>query len=230
LNVFVQNGFTPDQTHLLPFAVENDHPRPRIERGHARHPRFLFVGRLQPYKGAHLLVEAFNALASPGDATLTIYGGPDGYPAYYDRLQALIASNERIRFAGTIEPAALGDAFACADVFVLPSIWHENSPLILLDALQSRTPVIASDVGGITDMIDHGVNGLLFPMGDRDALQALLQQVIDQPEMLERLRPEMNLPSIDTYAATVIDLSLARVGRASRSELAADRQRREWSR
>ena len=211
LNAFLTNGFKPDQVHLLPFAVETDHPLTRTEHTPASQTRFLFIGRLQPYKGAHLLVEAFNNLASPKGATLTIYGTPGGYETYFNRLKAMMASNARIRFAGKIAPADLGQAFAEADFFVLPSTWHENSPLILLDALQSKTPVIASDIGGVTDVINHEVNGLLFPMGDKHALQQVMQRVIDQPALAEQLRSGLNPPSIDDYARAIIELCRSRM-------------------
>lgn len=204
--MFIQNGFRPDQVYLLPFGVERDNSLERIRRVPAAHVRFLFMGRLQPYKGAHVLVQAFNHLHNPQNATLTIYGKQDGYPEYFDDLMAAIQTNERIRFAGSIPPSELGNAFANADYFVLPSTWHENSPLILLDALQSGTPVIASDIGGVRDAVQDGVNGFLFEMGNVAALQRVLQRVIDTPSLRERLESNIRLPSIQEYAHTMLRL------------------------
>ena len=203
--MFVANGFHPEQVHLLPFAVEPEHPLASVRHSSADHIRFLFVGRLQPYKGAHLLIDAFNRLDDPRGATLTIYGAADGYESYFQQLQRVIDGNPRISFRGTIAPDRLGQAFAETDFFILPSTWHENSPLILLDALQSRTPVIASDIGGVTDVVSHEVNGLLFPMGDKDALQRSLQRAISEPQLLEKLRAGVDLPTIDNYARRLLD-------------------------
>jgi glycosyltransferase involved in cell wall biosynthesis len=118
----------------------------------------------------------------------------------------MMAKNERVHFGGRIPPEELGKAFAETDYFVMPSTWHENSPLIVLDALQSRTPVISSAIGGVIDMVKDGVNGMLFPMGDARALQHVLQQAIDQPSLVERLRAGVNLPTIDDYAMTLLQL------------------------
>jgi glycosyltransferase involved in cell wall biosynthesis len=203
---FLENGFTSRQVHFLPFGVEKDHPLASVKHVPASNTRFLFVGRLQPYKGAHLLLKAFNNLAEPNDATLTIYGTADGYEDYYSQLHTAMAPNPRIHFGGRIDPEDLGKAFAEADYFVLPSTWHENCPLILLDALQSQTPVIASDIGGVTDVVRDGVNGLLFPMGDAQALQHAMQKAISQPTLVERLRAGVDLPDIDDYAETMIRL------------------------
>lgn len=197
--MFRENGFRDEQVAFLPFGVETDSPLAKVKHEMADHVRFLFIGRLQPYKGAHLLVEAFDRLVAPRNATLTIYGIRDGYDSYYDELIARISKNNRIQFKGRIAAEELGTAFAKADYFVLPSTWHENSPLIVLDALQSRTPVISSEIGGVTDLVKDGVNGLLFPMGDVDGLAAVMQQAIDHPEFIDRFRAQTSLPTIEAY-------------------------------
>ena len=215
--MFLANGFTPEQVHFLPFAVEPDNPLTGVQKKPSSFRRFLFIGRLQPYKGAHVLVEAFNKLENPQNATLTIYGKPDGHESYYKQLEAAIGSNKQIHFPGSIPPSELGNAFANADYFILPSTWHENNPLILLDALQSNTPVIASDIGGVRDVVKDHVNGFLFPMGDAKALQKVLQNTIDTPTLLEQLKPNGNLPDIITYAQTILDLSQKKIKKSSRA-------------
>ncbi len=208
-DIFVANGFKSEQVLLQPFGVDPDNPLAGLEHSPADHVRFMFVGRLQPYKGADILVNAFNRLTNPRGATLTIYGAADdNYAAYFQQLQTDMDANSRIIFAGTIPPWDLHKAFAQADYFVLPSTWHENSPLILLDALQSRTPVIASDIGGVTDEVKDGVNGYLFPMGDQQALQDLMQRLIDQPDMRGSLKPDAYLTPIDEYAQTLVEQTL----------------------
>ena len=204
--IFRTNGFKPERVYHFPFGVELDDPLDKRNNSNASAVRFLFVGRFQPYKGAHLLVDAFNNLHEPQGATLTLYGGPHGYESYYKNLKSRIATNDRIHFGGILAPTELKRAFAETDYFVLPSTWHENSPLILLDALQSQTPVIASDVGGVTDLIEDGINGLLFPMGDKQALQKAMQKAIDQPALVEKLRKGIHLPDIDEYAEKLVEL------------------------
>ena len=114
------------------------------------------------------------------------------------------STNYRIQFLGKIPPSELDRAFADADYFLLPSTWHENSPLIISDALQSKTPVISSDIGGVTDIVKHDVNGLLFPMGNVEALQATLQRTINEPDLSPRLQAGNTLSSIDSYVETMM--------------------------
>jgi glycosyltransferase involved in cell wall biosynthesis len=207
MQAYISNGFSAEQVQFLPFGIDLDRPLANVERATAAHTRFLFVGRFQPYKGAHLLVEAFNNLSFPKGATLTIYGAPDdGYQEHFEQLKTMMAANEQIYFEGRIDPSDLGQAFAQADYFVLPSTWHENSPLIVLDALQAKTPVIASNIGGITDMVKHGINGLLFPMGNKQALKQTMQQAIDEPGLVTKLSAGIELPTIDGYAKTMLEI------------------------
>lgn len=204
---FIANGFSPAQVHLLPFGVDPDDPLAQLQHTPADHIRFLFIGRLQPYKGTHLLIEAFHNLPRPQGATLTIYGTADpDYQPYFEKLKQQMAANDRINFAGAISPTQLWRAFQDADYFILPSTWHENSPLILLDALQSKTPVIASDIGGVVDALHDGDNGLLFPMGDTAALGQCLQRVIDDPSLKTKLQAGAPLPTIETYARQMLAL------------------------
>ena len=204
-DAFLASGFRPDQVRLLPFAVEESSPLARIRRSAADHCRFLFIGRLQPYKGAHILVQAFNRLDDPKGATLDIYGVPDGYPGYVRDLEAEIGRNARIRFRGRLDPGDLHLAFSEADYFVIPSIWHENSPLILLDALQSRTPVIASNVGGLSDLIAEGKNGFLFPMGDTEGLSRLMARLIREPMVWDPAQTGPGLQRIEEYARAILN-------------------------
>jgi glycosyltransferase involved in cell wall biosynthesis len=202
---FLENGFKAEQLHFLPFGVDLDNPLANTPKTEDEQVRFMFLGRLQPYKGLHLVLEAFNSLPNPDDATLTVYGAPDGHDAYFANLKQMMDANPRIHFAGLIPPTELARAFAEADIFLLPSTWHENSPLILLDALQSKTPVLASDIGGVSGIVDHNRNGLLFPREDVAALRQEMQRLIDQPALIKQLQAGSHLPSIESYAQTIVE-------------------------
>ncbi len=202
---FIENGFDAGQVQFLPFGVDGDNPLASTPKTEADHVRFMFLGRLQPYKGLHLVLEAFNSLPNPSGATLTVYGAPDGHDAYFANLQQMMEANPNVHFAGLIPPTELARAFAEADIFLLPSTWHENSPLILLDALQSKTLVLASDIGGVSGIVEHNRNGLLFPREDVAALGQEMQRLIDQPALIQQLQAGSNLPSIEAYAQTILE-------------------------
>lgn len=198
--MFLANGFRRDQVKLLPFGVDRAQELNNATPSRAPHTRFLFIGRFQPYKGLHLLLEAFDQLRDPKEATLTLYGAPDGHEGYFARAARLIELNPRIKFDGKISPDQLPRVFSHADYLVLPSLWHENSPLVVLDSLRNQTPVIASDIAGIRDLIIDGENGLLFPMGDQNELRKLMKRAIDEPGLSDRLSAPTTLPEIRDYA------------------------------
>ena len=79
--------------------------------------------------------------------------------------------------------ADVQNIFREIDVLVVPSIWYENAPLVIQEAFLSRTPVIASRIGGIPELVKDGVNGLLFDAGDPRDLKAKLEYVMNYPEV-----------------------------------------------
>lgn len=80
------------------------------------------------------------------------------------------------------------------DVLVVPSQWHENNPRVIQDAFAGNTPVIASDVGGISEFVRHNCNGLLFKRDSLDELVQLLKQVSCDPASIHRLQAGIRPP------------------------------------
>ena len=73
------------------------------------------------------------------------------------------------------------------DVIVVPSIWYENSPLTIHEAFMAHIPVITANIGGMAELVQDGINGLLFQVGDPKDLARKMQKVIDDPRLIERL-------------------------------------------
>jgi len=99
------------------------------------------------------------------------------------------------------------DIFKEIDILVLPSIWPENSPLVIQEAFATKTPVIASNIGGIPELIDDRVNGLLFKAGDSDALYTIIELIKNNTSILDELRKNISLPKdIKTNALEIENL------------------------
>jgi glycosyltransferase involved in cell wall biosynthesis len=94
---------------------------------------------------------------------------------------------------GAFEPDSFARVLEDLDLVVLPSLWQENSPLVLLSAQATRRPVVVSDMRGLTELVEHGVNGEVFPAGDADALASILRRLAtDRSHLLalaSRARP-----------------------------------------
>jgi len=192
--MFVQRGgLPPDRIRYLRLGLEDGTPRRSVshdERNPGRHGlRVGYLGQISPHKGVHVLVEAFRSLGlSDGSCELRIYGDMGRFPRYGERLRRLAQGDPRVRFEGAIENRRVPEVLTDLDVLVVPSIWYENAPLAILEAQAAGVPVLASDLGGMAEMVRHGVDGLLFRVGDPQNLAARLRELMENPDWLPRLR------------------------------------------
>ncbi len=151
--------------------------------------RFGYVGQVAHHKGVHILVEAFRRL-QPGhrDCELHIWGGLESQPEYVRQLRALADGDVRVHFHGRFEHRHLSGVLQSLDVVVAPSLWYENCPLSILESLAAHVPVICSDHGGMTELVDEGEDGLRFRPGDVADLTRVMQQVAENAALLEKLQ------------------------------------------
>ena len=140
----------------------------------------LTVARLHDQKGHRFLLEA--ALET-GDAVFLFAGDGPERPVLEQRARELGVA-DRIRFLGEREDVP--QLLAISDLFALPSL-YEGSPLALLEAMAARRPVIASAIGGASELIEDGVDGLLVPAGDAPALAARLRRLCADPGLRSSL-------------------------------------------
>ena len=152
-------------------------------------PRIIFTGRLVPYKGVHILVEAMHILKKRGvAATCQIVGGA-GFGSrpttrYVRRLHRSCPSNtEMMGYKAGDELAAL---LRRADIFCCPSIWSDPFPLAPLEAMASGLPVVASRTGGLPETLAYG-GGVLVPPADAESLATAIQDLVEDPERRKQL-------------------------------------------
>jgi glycosyltransferase involved in cell wall biosynthesis len=182
--------------------------RPAGRRGVPDGVRFGYVGTLAPHKGVHLAIEAFGRLraSAKGKApVLKVHGNATWFPAYVHRLEAL-ARGLAVEFCGEFDEARTSEVYAAVDVLVVPSLWWENAPLTIHEAAQMGVPVLAADFGGMAEFVREGVNGLLFRRGDTADLARRMQEIVDRPELVARLRaPAFPVKDIADDAARLED-------------------------
>jgi rhamnosyltransferase len=151
--------------------------------------RFAFIGAPIPIKGLHVLVKAFNNIKEK-NVFLDVYGAINYIPEYGREIENLV-KNKNIKFAGTFEKNQVAEVFKKFDVLVMPAIWFENAPLVVRNAILAKTPVIATDVGGMNFLIKDGENGLAFRLGDENHLQQQMEKIIKDPGLIERFSKSM---------------------------------------
>ena len=180
-------GVSPQRIRVVPSGVDPsrfdetsaDREAVLAELGLPRDlPLVVSVGALAPHKGHHTLVEAAAAMLVRRDVAIVI-AGEGRLRKKLERLARTRNVAHRVRFLGFRED--VGRLVASASVFAFPSL-EEGLGTSVLDALVLERPVVASNVGGIPEIIENGTHGLLVPPGDPAALAGALLDLIENPE------------------------------------------------
>ena len=146
---------------------------------------FGFAGGVAKHKGVHVLVEAFNKVENE-NVELRIYGTYDPKSNYFKELQSMIR-NDNIKFMGRYTDVR--EPYSEVDVLVVPSIWYETGgPLVIIEALIAKTPVIASNIGCIPEFIEDGATGLLFETGNAEDLFYKMKLVLENPDLMKKFK------------------------------------------
>lgn len=182
----------PARIELVPPGVEHAFfsPGPRAGArsalGLGEHPVLLFVGRIQPLKGVDVAVATLAALDDP-DAVLLVVGGPSGPdgPAELERVHKLASDlgvAAQVRFVEPQPHHLLSTYYRAADVVLVPSR-SESFGLVALEAAACGVPVVASAVGGLRTLVEHGRTGFLVEGRDPAAFAAYVAEVLDNPRL-----------------------------------------------
>lgn len=180
--------------YMIPNGIDVSIFRPyprdgvRAELGLGEGALFTCVGRLNSEKGMGNAIRALSLLDwGPPPARLVIVGDGEEREAL-ERLSRSLGLAERVLFAGAQTHEAVAKYIAAADAFLFPTLRAEAAPLVLPQAMATSTPVIASDIGGIGEVVQRsGENGLLVPPGDVAALAAAMRSILLDKELGSRL-------------------------------------------
>ena len=203
-DMFVANRCAHPRLMVLPYGLEPGRivplptPRPRQPL------RIGFCGVMSPWKAPHLLVAAMAQVTAPCEVRLHGRIDEPMFAEFIATMRAAAAHDPRIQFPGSYGHAEAAAVFAAMDVLVVPSVWYENTPFVVLEAFAAGVPVVASDLGGLAEVVRHGENGFLFRAGDAAALGALLQQLASEPQRLQQLtmpQPPGIAGNYDAFAA-----------------------------
>jgi glycosyltransferase involved in cell wall biosynthesis/MoaA/NifB/PqqE/SkfB family radical SAM enzyme len=164
---------------------------------------FGYIGTLIPAKGVNQLIEAFCQIEAP--AALRIYGRHNGQSAEALKLLAAKSKN-KIEFAGEYINHNLADeVFSKVDCIVVPSIWAENSPLVIHEAQSCKIPVITANYGGMSEYVQHKVNGLLFEHRNTNSLAEQMKFALANPHLMKEYGLKGYLYAEDGSVPNIID-------------------------
>ena len=186
-SVYEGNGFHGNRMIYMRQGVESSLTEAVVkEKKPSTDLRIGFIGQIVHVKGIHTLLEAVQKLSS-GSIRLKLVGDYNRDPKYAKGVMWLSRSMP-VEWYGKFDHKDLHLIFHEIDVLVVPSLWYENSPNVILESLAYLTPVIGSNVGGIPELVIHEQNGLLFEPGDSSDLATQINRLMTEPKLLGQLR------------------------------------------
>jgi starch synthase len=175
----IENGVVPEKIIINPFGVDLDAfyqvPRPDSSRP----LRFVFLGSLDARKGVPLILQAWRSLDAQ-NAELWLVG------PIKKRHARLIPPMRGLRLIGQVPHRELPTLLSECDVLIFPS-YFEGLAQVQLEALAAGLPIIGTDASGASDLITHGLEGYIVPVGDGESLRNLMKRFIDSPDDLKRM-------------------------------------------
>jgi len=163
--------------------------------------RIGFVGTLVWHKGLHVLLEAARDLPA-GAYEIEVWGALDTFPDYTASLRAM-ARGLPVQFCGAFHNGQGSEVYRRFDLLVVPSLWPENSPLVIHEAFMAGVPVVAAHVGGIPELVTDSVNGALYDAASPAALADTLRGLILRPDRLAEMA--RHAPAVKTIAEDARD-------------------------
>jgi glycosyltransferase involved in cell wall biosynthesis len=207
-NKFIEFGIREEKIKHLPYGIPKVDVR-KVPPAPSEITRFGFIGNLLPAKGVHILIQSFNAI-DPDRAELKIYGRASSYKSSLENYKGSIkkaARHKNIHWMGGVDNEEISRVLKNLDILIVPSLWDENSPLVIQEAFLAKVPVIASRLGGIPELVKDNINGLLFKAGDARELRLKIQEIIKNPGLILKLKTYIPpVESIEDHAKKIEEI------------------------
>ena len=199
MDLLILNGMDAGRAVSIPFGINTSYSddMPRLNPGKTL--RLGYIGTISEPKGVHVFLEAVKKVKDL-NLEIKIYGQLNDFPEYSMRLKEISRNDSRVMFCGVFPNHQIRHVFSELDALIVPSLWRENSPLVIYSAQAAKCPVIASNVAGISQIVENHKNGLLFEPGDTSELAAIIKDLAKNKilllEMSNNAKPP---PSIQIY-------------------------------
>jgi glycosyltransferase involved in cell wall biosynthesis len=165
----------------------------RIDRSPVETVNIAFIGSVTFQKGLHVLVKAMRKVPHE-NVRLRVYGSMSENAAYAKEILQISDGDNRISFPGEFEMEALPRIMKETSLLVVPSVYPDNYPLVILTAMAHSIPVLGSNIGGIPEMVGNGNNGFLFEPGNVDELASLINSIAREPGIINKLAANFRSP------------------------------------
>jgi glycosyltransferase involved in cell wall biosynthesis len=180
--VAIASGVDPDTVHVIPNFLSTDELSDPVDSLEDE-PRFFFAGRLEEVKGLRDILDSYST-DNHGLGTLVLAGAGG---AMEDEVVATATRSRKIEYLGRLSRPEVRAQLRRSRALLLPSRWPENNPMSLLEARAVGIPVICSDMGGLPEMVEHGVDGLMMPSAQPQALSDAIRQLAQDRRLAEEM-------------------------------------------
>jgi len=153
--------------------------------------RFGYIGRVAPHKGIEVLLKAVTLLKEKGLTGFSLVIAGTGEGLYLEYIKKVINEdklNNFVHFLKEVKNQEIAKLYRQIDILIVPSVWPENSPVTIMEALASGTPVMASMIGGIPELVKDKVNGYLHKHNDPVSLSGNMSYLIKNPHIAKAMR------------------------------------------
>jgi glycosyltransferase involved in cell wall biosynthesis len=194
-------------------VIENGQPTLNIsesEKGSSDSLSLCYIGQINPNKGLDVLLEAITLLPEEIKQRVQVdvhgSGLENQSPDYQKKIQKLVKKSKKsVRLHGRYQAEDVGNILSSAQWLIVPSIWWENSPMVIQESLNCGVPLIVSDIGGMAEKVENNVTGLHFRVGKPLALANRIVQIAEDKDLHTQLASNITPPLslADAYKKTM---------------------------
>jgi hypothetical protein len=185
-DAYIRAGFPQGKMHIVWNGIDVSRFSAIQHKNSSEKLRFSFFGQFVRHKGVHTLLEALPLLKNRQQVSINLVGNGDQRAAYEQQLRENGCA-DLVKFWGKLHNSEVARAYAETDVLVLPSIWQENHPVSITEAMACGIPVIGSDIGGIPELVEDGVSGYIFEAGNAADLAEKMDRLIADRPLVTRM-------------------------------------------
>jgi glycosyltransferase involved in cell wall biosynthesis len=191
-----RQGLPQDESNEKPSWKKDDtdlEPIPSDEFSEERPLRLIFLGRLDSTKGLHVVIRALQQIPE-APIRLDVYGVTQGESEYVNTIQELASKDSRVTWCDPVSSEEVPDRIRGHDVLVAPSQWLETGPLVVYEAFAAGRPVVGSDLGGISELVTDGTDGLLVEPSEPQKWAKVIRSLALDSTILKDLKRGVTPP------------------------------------
>ncbi|OKH31812.1 glycosyl transferase group 1 [Calothrix sp. HK-06] len=212
-SAYVKAGISSNHISVISNGIDVERFQ-RINKKPSNVPlSFTFIGHLDFHKGVHVLIAAMNMLLQNGYLGSVCKINIVGNGAMASDLAKFVEENKissAVNLLGKVNHSQIESVYDCTDVLIMPSVWPENEPVTILEAMAAGIPVLASNRGGNLDLIEDGITGYLFDSGDARKLAEKITQIALHSDQLEFIGQKAHAKvvnnTLENYSQKIIKL------------------------